>query len=277
MPSEPKGRGGGPRAPAALKAAALAGLLFLHLPLALIALYAFTTEDKTYRFPPPGLTLAWFGRAFARDDIWRAAWLSVVVAGCATGVALVLGTMVAAAMFRGRFWGKESLTFALTLPIALPGVVTGVALLSAMKLASVGSGFLTVVAGHATFCIVIVYNNVVARLRRLPPNLIEASMDLGADGAQTFRHVVAPQAATALLAGGLLAFALSFDEIVVTLFTAGHEQTLPIWFYSELFKPRDRPVTNVVALVVVLATALPVLGAYRLTGGDDRAAGAGKL
>lgn len=276
MPSEPKGRGG-PRAPVALKAAALAGLLFLHLPLALIALYAFTTEDKTYRFPPPGLTLAWFGRAFARDDVWRAAWLSVVVAACATGVALVLGTMVAAAMFRGRFWGKESLTFALTLPIALPGVVTGVALLSAMKLASVGSGFLTVVAGHATFCIVIVYNNVVARLRRLPPNLIEASMDLGADGVQTFRYVVAPQAATALLAGGLLAFALSFDEIVVTLFTAGHEQTLPIWFYSELFKPRDRPVTNVVALVVVLATALPVLGAYRLTGGDEGAAGAGKL
>jgi putative spermidine/putrescine transport system permease protein len=273
MPSDGKEQ----KAPAALKAAALAGLLFLHLPIALIALYAFTTEDKTYRFPPPGLTLAWFGRAFARDDVFRAAGLSLAVAACATGLALVLGTMVAAAMFRGRFLGKETLTFALTLPIALPGVVTGVALLSAMKLASITPGVATVVAGHATFCIVIVYNNVVARLRRLPPNLIEASMDLGADGAQTFRHIVAPQVATALLAGGLLAFALSFDEIIVTLFTAGHEQTLPIWFYAELFKPRDRPITNVVALAVIVITALPVLGAYRLTGGDDGASGAGKL
>lgn len=271
MPSE------GPKAPAALKVLAGAGLLFLHLPIALIALYAFTTEDKTYRFPPPGLTLAWFGRAFARDDMWRAVGLSLGVAACATALSLVLGTMVAAAMFRGRFPGKESLTLALTLPIALPGVVTGVALLSAMKLAALTPGFASVVAGHATFCIVIVYNNVVARLRRLPPNLLEASMDLGADGPQTFRYVVAPQAATSLLAGGLLAFALSFDELIVTLFTAGHEQTLPVWFYAELFKPRDRPITNVVALVVIAVTALPVLGAYKLTGSEVGAAGAGKL
>jgi putative spermidine/putrescine transport system permease protein len=151
------------------------------------------------------------------------------------------------------------------LPIALPGVVTGIALLSAIKLARLDPGFWSIVAGHATFCIVIVYNNVIARLRRLPPSLFEASMDLGADGWQTFRHVMLPQVASALLAGGMLAFALSFDEIIVTLFTAGHEQTLPIWFFGELFRPRERPVTNVVAVIVIAVTLLPILAAYYLT------------
>jgi len=151
------------------------------------------------------------------------------------------------------------------LPIALPGIVTGIALLAAIKIAGVSPSFWTIVIGHTTFCLVIVHNNVVARLRRLPHNLIEASMDLGADGWQTFRYVLLPQVATALLAGGMLAFALSFDEIIVTLFTAGREQTLPIWFFNELFRPRDRPVTNVVAVVVILLTFLPLLLAYYLT------------
>jgi putative spermidine/putrescine transport system permease protein len=203
--------------------------------------------------------------AFARADIWEAMRMSLGVAALATLGAIVLGSLTALAMSRTRFWGRESITFLLVLPIALPGIVTGIALLSAIKLARLDPGFWTIVAGHTTFCIVIVYNNVVARLRRLPRNWIEASMDLGADGWQTFRHIVLPQMATALLAGGMLAFALSFDEIIVTLFTAGHDRTLPIWFFNELFRPRERPVTNVVAVIVMVVTFVPILLAYYLT------------
>jgi len=244
---------------------AFAGLLFLHLPVWVIVLYAFTTEDRTYQFPPPGLTLHWFAVAFAREDIWAALRLSLSVASMATVMALLLGTLAAFALARSRFKGREAITLLFVLPIALPGIITGLALLSAFKLAEFQLGFWTIVTGHATFCIVIVHNNVIARLRRLPQSWIEASMDLGADGAQTFRYVLLPQIATALLAGGMLAFALSFDEIIVTLFTAGHERTLPIWFFNELFRPRERPITNVVAVTVVLVTMIPILLAYWLT------------
>jgi putative spermidine/putrescine transport system permease protein len=245
--------------------AAYAGLAFMHVPVLIILLYAFTTEDRTYRFPPPGLTLHWFEVAFARADMWQAMRLSIGVASVATLLALVLGTLAAFGLARSRFPGKQTLTVLFALPIALPGIITGIALLSAIKLAKLDPNFWTIVAGHATFCLVIIHNNVIARLRRLPPSWIEASMDLGADGVQTFRHVLLPQVATALLAGGMLAFALSFDEIIVTIFTSGHERTLPIWFFSELFRPRDRPVTNVVATLVIAVTLIPIVLAYYLT------------
>ena len=247
------------------KLAALAGLAFMHFPVLIIILYAFTTEDRTYQFPPPGLTLHWFSVAFAREDIWAALRLSITVAAVATVSALFLGTLAALGLARAQFAGKNFITLLFVLPIALPGIITGIALLSAIRLAGLNAGFWTIVAGHATFCLVIVHNNVIARLRRLPTNWIEASMDLGADGWQTFRYVLLPQIATALLAGGMLAFALSFDEIIVTIFTAGHEQTLPIWFFNELFRPRERPITNVVAVVVIAVTLVPILLAYYLT------------
>src|SRR6188472_1326727 len=252
-----------------LRAGAFAGLAFMHIPVLIIILYAFTTDDRTYTFPPPGLTLKWFSRAFERSDIWHSLTLSLSVAACATVIALILGTLAAFALVRARFPGKDSLTVLFVLPIALPGIVTGIALLAAMKLWGVDPSVLTIVMGHATFCTVIVYNNVIARLRRLPANWIEASMDLGADGAQTFRYILLPQVATAFLAGGMLAFALSFDEIIVTIFTAGKERTLPIWFFNELFRPRDRPVTNVVAVVVIAVTLIPIVLAYYLTRPDD--------
>jgi putative spermidine/putrescine transport system permease protein len=197
--------------------------------------------------------------------MWAALRLSLAVAACATLLALLLGSLTALALARRRFPGRDALGVLLVLPIALPGIITGIALLSGFRLAGIEPGFWTIVAGHATFCIVIVFNNVVARLRRLPPSLVEASMDLGADAWQTFRRVTLPQVATALLAGGMLAFALSFDEIIVTLFTAGHQQTLPIWFFGELFRPRERPVTNVVAVVVIAVTFVPIVLAYYLT------------
>jgi putative spermidine/putrescine transport system permease protein len=249
----------------ASRVAAYLGLAFLHFPVVIIFLYAFTTEDRTYQFPPPGVTLKWFELAFERSDMWAAMRLSLGVAGVATLAALVLGTLAALALARGRFVGKGALTLLFVLPIALPGIISGIALLSAIKLAGLDPGFWTIVAGHATFCIVIVHNNVVARLRRIPASWIEASMDLGADGWQTFRAVLLPQVATALLAGGMLAFALSFDEIIVTVFTSGHERTLPIWFFNELFRPRDRPITNVVAVLVVVVTLVPIVLAYYLT------------
>jgi putative spermidine/putrescine transport system permease protein len=252
-----------------LRTGALAGLAFMHVPVFIIILYAFTTEDRTYQFPPPGLTLHWFEVAFARADIWRALTLSLGVAACATILALLLGSLAAFALARARFPARNALTVLFVLPIALPGIITGIALLAAMRAWRVDPSFLTIVAGHATFCTVIVYNNVVARLRRMPANWVEASMDLGATGPQTFRYVLLPQVATAFLAGGMLAFALSFDEIIVTLFTAGTDQTLPIWFYNELFRPRNRPVTNVVAVIVIAVTLIPIVLAYYLTRPDD--------
>jgi len=263
----------GPRLSAVM---AWLGIAFLHVPVLIIILYAFTTEDRTYQFPPPGLTLHWFAVAFGRGDIWAALWLSVKVACAATCLALLLGTLTALALARSTFRGRDGLTLLFVLPIALPGVVTGIALLTAIKTAGIGPSYWTIVAGHATFCLVIVYNNVVARLRRMPGNLIEASMDLGADGFQTFRHVLLPSIGTALLAGGLLAFALSFDEVIVTTFTAGQQSTLPIWMLQELQRPRQRPVTNVVAVFVIAVTFVPILAAYYLTRDTHDAAGSGK-
>jgi putative spermidine/putrescine transport system permease protein len=257
-------------APLGLRLAAWSVLVFLHLPVLVIVLYAFTTDDRTYTFPPPGLTMRWFAIAAERADMWAALRLSLAVAAAATLIAVLLGTLLSFAMTRARFAGRDALTLLVTLPIALPGVITGIALLSAASLVGAERGFWTIAVGHATFCLVIVYNNVVARLRRIPASWSEASADLGATAWQTFRHVLAPQLATAWLAGGMLAFALSFDEIIVTLFTAGHEPTLPIWFYSELFRPRNRPVTNVVAIAVVTVTLAPILLAYRLTHARER-------
>ena len=264
------------RAPLGLTVAAVWGLLFLHVPLALIILYAFTTEDKTYQFPPPGYTLEWFRIAFFREDIWAAIWLSVQVATIATLLAMVLGSLAAAALARTKFFGREAISLLIILPIALPGIITGISLRSAFNIMGIPFSFWTIVLGHATFCIVVVYNNAIARLRRTSPSLIEASMDLGADSFQTFRYVLLPNLATALLAGGMLAFALSFDEVIVTTFTAGHQQTLPIWMLSELIRPRQRPITNVVAVFVIAVTFLPILAAYYLTRGTEAVAGQGK-
>ncbi len=253
------------RAPLGLKLAALGGILFLHLPLAVVVLYAFTTDDSTFRFPLPGLTLQWFGVAWGRQDFWQALLLSVRVALVATLVAIVLGSFAAAAVYRSRFFGRDAVSFLLLLPLALPGIVTGIALRSALGLMQVGFSYWTIIIGHATFCMVIVYNNVLARFRRMGSSQMEASMDLGANSFQTFRHVVLPHIATALVAGAVLAFALSFDEIVVTTFTAGQQETLPIWMFNQLTKPRQRPVTNVVALFVIAITTIPILLASRLT------------
>jgi putative spermidine/putrescine transport system permease protein len=266
-----------PRASISLKVAAFAGLVFLHAPLALIVLYAFTTEEKSFQFPPPGYTTRWFSAAwFDRPDIWPPLWLSLKVALLATLIALVLGTLAAAALWRARFFGKDSISLLFILPIALPGIITGIALRSAFDIMNVPFSTWTIVLGHATFCIVVVYNNALARFRRLSGNMIEASMDLGADGFQTFRHVVLPQIRSALLAGGMLAFALSFDEVIVTTFTAGQQSTLPIWMLNELIRPRQRPVTNVVAIIVIAVTFLPILAAYYLTREGEHTGGSGK-
>lgn len=256
-----------------LKLSAIGGLVFLHGPLAIIVVYAFTTEDKSYQFPPPGLTLHWFSVAWGRADIWAALSLSFNVALVATGLALVLGTLAAAALSRATFWGRDNVSLLLILPIALPGIITGIALRSAFNLMDLPYSVFTIVLGHATFCIVVVYNNAVARFRRLSPSLVEASFDLGADAFQTFRYVVLPNIGTALLAGGMLAFALSFDEVIVTTFTAGQQTTLPIWMLNELVRPRERPVTNVVAVLVMAVTFFPVLAAYWLTREGEHVAG----
>ena len=248
-----------------LKLGSIGALLFLHIPLWLIFLYAFTTDESAYTFPPPGLTLKWIPQALATPAMQDALFLSVRVAVLGTLIALVLGTMAAAAVYRSDFFGKEAISFLLILPLALPGIVTGIAMRSAISLMNIPFSFWTIVIGHATFCVVVVYNNVLARFRRSAGSQIEASMDLGANSFQTFWHVVFPSIATSLLAGAILAFSLSFDEVIVTTFTAGNQQTLPIWIFSQMLKPRNRPITNVTAMLVVLITALPILFAQRIT------------
>jgi putative spermidine/putrescine transport system permease protein len=241
-------------------------IAFLYLPLIILAVYAFN-ESRLLAWPPPGLTLHWFGEAAANPAI-RAAFLnSILAASAATAIALVLGTLAALAVQRFEFFGRNSISFMLVLPIALPGVVTGIALQTTFKTMGVNLGLMTIIVGHATFCVVVAYNNVVARLRRLPRTPEEASADLGADTWMTFRHITLPGMRTALMSGGLLAFALSFDEIIVTLFTAGAgTKTIPIWIFTAIQRPTELPVVNVVALLLMLLSVIPVYFAQRIGG-----------
>jgi putative spermidine/putrescine transport system permease protein len=252
-----------------LKAAVVGVVVFLHFPLAIVILYAFTTQEAAFTFPPPALTTHWFSQAFETHDLWAAMRLSLEVAAVAALVAMVLGSMAAAAVGRFRFFGREGISVFLVLPLALPGIITGIAVRSAINIVDVPFSYWTIVVGHGTFCVVVVYNNVLARLRQTSGSVVEASQDLGASGVQTLRYVLLPTVGTALLAGGMLAFALSFDEVIVTLFTTGPgQETLPIWIFRSLFKPRDRPLTNVAAVFVIALTFVPILLAERLTRGS---------
>ncbi len=251
-----------------IRAATLFTLAFLYVPLAIVFVYAFN-PSRGQIWPPPGLTTRWFSLAWRNREVRTALLNSLKAGGGATLIALVLGSAAAFAVHRFRFFGREAVSFVLVLPIALPGIVTGMALNSAINFGGdvfgLSFGLLTIILGHATFCVVVVYNNVVARLRRTPGSLVEASMDLGADGWQTFRYVTLPALSTALVAGGLLAFALSFDEIIVTLFVSGTEDTLPKWIFNNLRLPRARPVVNVVAMAVIVLSLVPVYLAQRLS------------
>jgi putative spermidine/putrescine transport system permease protein len=238
-------------------------LVFIYLPLILIGFYAFN-QSVTQSWPIENFSTKWFSVAYNNEGVRDSLWLSVRAALGATAVALVLGTLVSLALSRYSFFGREAISLIVILPIALPGIVTGLALQTTYTTVGIDFGLLTIIIGHATFCIVVVYNNAAARLRRLAGSLEEASYDLGADAWQTFRHVTFPQMRTALLAGGLLAFALSFDEVVVTVFTSGAQQTLPIWIFANLFRPTEQPIVNVVALFVIFASIIPVYVAQRL-------------
>jgi putative spermidine/putrescine transport system permease protein len=243
---------------------ALLVVLFLWVPLLIILVYAFNTSN-IQSWPIPGFTLKWFRVAWEDEEARTALALSLKAAFAATAVALLLGTMVAVAVSRFRFFGRETLSFLLVLPIALPGVITGIALSSFYTFWGVPFSLWTIVIGHSTFCVVIVYNNVLARLRRTSPSLVEASMDLGADGWQTFRFITFPVLSTALISGALLAFALSFDEVIVTLFTAGAQNTLPIWILGKIRLGQQLPEVNAVVFVVIALTVIPVIVSQRLT------------
>ena len=247
-------------------------LAFLYLPLLVLGIYAFN-ESRIQTWPPVALSLQWFGEAAANPMVTRAVVNSVIAGASATAIALVLGTLAALAVHRYRFFGRETVSFLLVLPIALPGVVTGIALQRTFKTFDIDLGLMTVIVGHATFCVVIVFNNVIARLRRLPASPEEASSDLGADMWTTFRRVTAPRLGTALLSGALLAFALSFDEVIVTNFTAGPgTQTVPLWILGAIQRPRELPVVNVVAFVLTLVSIIPVWLAQRISGAETAGA-----
>ena len=254
----------GPVAKWLLRAGTVVTLVFVYTPIVVIALYAFN-ESRIQAWPLDGLTLEWFDRALHNPGVRDALMLSLKAALGATILALILGTLASLAVARYSFFGRETISFLVILPIALPGIVTGMALNATFNTTGIPFGLLTIVVGHATFCIVVVYNNAVARLRRTSQHLEEASADLGADTWQTFRYVTFPQLRSALLAGALLAFALSFDEVIVTTFTAGPDQTLPIWILSNLSRPNQLPVVNVVAVILILLSTIPVYLATRLT------------
>jgi putative spermidine/putrescine transport system permease protein len=251
-------------------------LAFIYIPLIVIAIYAFN-GGTTFKWPLESLTTEWFPKAFENQGARDALFTSLKVGVAATAIALVLGTLASFAVARFRFFGRETISFLVVLPIALPGIVTGVALSNTFtQVFGVDLSLFTVVVGHATFCIVLVYNNVIARLRRVSGNLEEASADLGAHTWQTFRHITLPNIQTALVAGGLLAFALSFDEIIVTTFTIGAaDQTLPIWIFTNLFRGQQFQLTNVVAVLAVLISIIPVYLAHRLTREEGGATGRG--
>jgi putative spermidine/putrescine transport system permease protein len=259
-----------------LRIAVGVGLAFIYIPLIVIVLYAFNSS-KILAWPPPGWTTHWFSQAFQNEEAREAFFTSLKAGVVATTIALVLGTLASLAVARHRFFGRETISFLVILPIALPGIVTGVAISNTFtQVLEVPLSLFTVIVGHATFCMVVVYNNAVARLRRLSGSFEEASADLGAHTWQTFRHVTFPGMKSALIAGGLLAFALSFDEIIVTNFTIGAgEQTLPIWIYSNLFRPHELPIVNAVAVLVILISIIPVYLAHRLSR-EEGGAAAGK-
>jgi putative spermidine/putrescine transport system permease protein len=243
----------------------IAVLLFLYVPIALIILYAFN-RPIVESWPVSSLTLHWFSVAWHDPNVRSAFILSLKVGVVATAIALMLGTMVAYAVHHFRFFGREAISFFLVLPLALPGVVTGVALSSFFSFINIQLSIWTIVIGHATFCVVVVYNNVIARLRRVPGSLAEASMDLGARGWQTMRFISLPMLATALVSGALLAFALSFDEVVVTVFTAGAQSTLPLWIFGAIRLGQQLPEVNAVVSIVIGLTVIPVVFAARLSG-----------
>ncbi|MEP9381076.1 ABC transporter permease [Nocardioides sp. KR10-350] len=245
-------------------------LVVVYVPLLLVLLNSFNTA-KTFAWPPSGLTLHWWGQAWHSSGVRQALWHSVEVAVLATVIALVLGTLAAMGLRRTRFFGRNVISLLIILPIALPGIVTGLALQNAFRtILGVQLSLFTLVVAHATFCIVTVFNNVQARFARLGSGYEQASADLGAGPFTTFRLVTFPMLRSALLAGALLSFGLSFDEIVVTTFTADNaHQTLPLWIFNNYFRPNSAPVVNVVAAVLVLLSAVPIWLAQRLSGGES--------
>ena len=257
-----------------LRVATGAVLAFMYLPLIVLIIYAYN-PIRMQAWPPTGFTLQWFAEAATNSSLRGAIVNSLLAGSGATGIALVLGSLAAFAVHRFAFFGRETVSFLFILPIALPGVVTGIALRTTFQTVGVDFGLFTIIIGHATFCVVIAYNNVIARLRRLPRTPEEASADLGADTWTTFRRITLPSIGTALLSGGLLAFALSFDEIIVTNFTAGPgTETVPMWILGAIRRPAELPVVNVVAFVLILVSTIPVYLAQRISQG---AGGGGRL
>ena len=241
------------------------GLSFIYVPLVLVVINSFNT-NTSFAWPPTGFTTSWWSKAAVNEGVRDAITRSAVVALFATLIALVLGSLAAAAISRYKFFGQEVISLLFVLPIALPGIVTGIALNNVFTNFLGELTIFTIIVGHATFCIVVVFNNVSARYRRLGANLEEASMDLGANRFTTYRLITFPLLRSALLAGGLLAFALSFDEIIVTTFTAGAGQTtLPIWIFQNLFRPNQAPIVNVVAAALILVSIIPIYLSQRLT------------
>jgi putative spermidine/putrescine transport system permease protein len=256
-----------------LLAATIATLAFIYIPIALIFVYALNS-GVTARWPPAGFTFRWIGEALENTGLQQAFLTSLTVALGATAIALVLGTLAALAIARYRFFGREAISFVVIFPIALPGIVTGMALSSTFAQLGFPLGWLSIVVAHATFCIVLVYNNALARLRRTSRSIEEASSDLGADSWTTFRRVTFPALRSAILAGALLAFALSFDEIIVTIFTAGGVKTLPIWIFQSFRLANQVPLVNVAGVVAILLSVVPVYIATRLTAESGGVAGA---
>jgi putative spermidine/putrescine transport system permease protein len=255
-----------------LRLATAAVLFFMYAPLALVIIYAFSDAGGS-AWPPASLSLKWLEIAAANTGLRDAFLTSIAVALGATAIAMILGLLAALAVARHKFFGREIVSFVVIFPIALPGIVTGMALSTTFATTGLPLGFLAIIVGHATFCIVLVYNNVLARLRRTAASQEEASADLGADSFQTFRYITLPAIRSAMLAGALLAFALSFDEVIVTIFVAGGVKTLPIWIFQSFRLANQVSLVNVAGLVAILLSVVPVYLATRITADPAAVAG----
>ncbi|MGR3315106.1 ABC transporter permease [Roseovarius indicus] len=232
-------------------------MAFLYVPIWILIIYSFN-DNRTLTWPLTGFTTHWYEQLIRNEQLLTAIGNSFYVASCSTVLTLLVGVPAALALHRLRFPGKNVFRRLLLLPIALPGIVTGISMLNMFKMFGFNLSLETVILGHATALLAVVVTQVFARLQRLPKSLAEASSDLGANPLQTFIHVTLPNIRTALIGAGLLSFVLSFDEIPVTFFLTGRDNTLPMYIYSTM-RRGVTPEINAVGTIIVLMSLILII------------------
>ena len=244
-------------------------MAFLYLPILVLIVFSFN-DNRITTLPLRGFTLRWYEAFINNADIQEAIVNSLYVATCATAITIVIGTTAAFALDRVDFPGKTVFRRAVLLPISLPGLITGISMLNLFRLMGMNLSLETVILGHATALTAIVLTQVYARLQRFNRRLEEASSDLGARPWQTFLFVTLPNIRSAIIGSALLSFTLSFDEIPVTFFLTGRENTLPMYIWSTLRRGITPEINAVGTVIVVLSLGLIVTSIWLLSDKEGR-------